>query len=200
MKHFCRLTLTMALIATVLFGCDSTVVEKQSQSPILQAKIEEGDHFPQSEVLAPVVSDLKDLSDNVVGTLDITNDANYTYLRTSFSHGWQLKTIKIFLGDHSDLPKLNGGMMDLEEFPLKFALAQPQMVNTISVNRGSLGNCFDVCIWFHAVQLNFFGQEVAQIDGWAHGTSVLNGFYKNYCNSSNSNVEVDHNTNEAPVL
>lgn len=191
MKNICQFTLTLVLMLGLLSSCDNGIVEKQSQAPDLHAKIEVGNQVPENMTQTPMVMDLKDLSDNVVGTLDVFNDANYVYLRQSFAHGWQLKSCKVFVGNHSDVPKVNGGMMDLEEFPLQMAMGTPEMVSTISLNRSNLTSCYDVCIWFHAVQLNFFGQEVAQIDGWASGNPILNGFYFNHCPSNNSNISVD---------
>ena len=185
MKRILKYTICALILGSSLTACDNATQPQPAtnDNAILQlkAKVEEGDQIPADLALAPVSNDLVDESGSVIGTLDVTEDANYVYLRNALVHGWQIKKLRIFIGNRQDIPIVNGGTMDVDEFPLKFDHSTPQMICTVSINRGSVTGCNDISVYFQAVQLNFFGTEIAQPEGWADGISILNGYYFNHC-------------------
>lgn len=186
MKDFAKIVLSFSLLAVLAFGCEREVIEPISDNSVaLEAKISPGNTV-STEVTAPAQIDLVDESSNVVGTLDVSNNSNFFYLYSSLSHGWLLTDAKIFAGDRNNLPKVNGSM-DLEELPFQMHLQNPSMTSTVQIPRGPLALCNDFAFWFRAQQFDFWGNVVASIEGWANGTSILDGHVFTYCAGSVAN-------------
>ena len=183
MKDLAKIVLSFSLIALLAFGCEREVIEPMSDNVVeAEAKISPGKTIT-TEATAAVQIDMIDESTTVVGTMDVSNDADFIYLYTALSHGWLLSDAKIFAGDRNNLPRINGDM-ELEELPYQMHLQNPSMSATIHIPRGSLAICTDVAFWFRAQQFDWWGNPVAQIEGWAHGTTILDGYVFNYCSGS----------------
>lgn len=197
MKDFAKIVLSFSMIALLAFGCERETIEPVAANDVaLEAKISPGNTVP---VLAtvPAQTDLVDESRNVVGTLNVSNDGNFIFLYTALSHGWLLTDAKFYAGHRNDLPKVNGNQMDLEELPFQMHLQNPAMTATMQIPRGPLALCNDIAVWFRAQQYDWWGNVTAQIEGWADGTSILNGYVFTYCAGSVPNNNHSNTGNSA---
>ena len=189
MKDFFKIILTFTLIATLAFSCEREAIEPNTTNDIeLEAKITVGNTVP-ALATSPIQQNLLNENGDIVGTLEVSNNTDFIYLATQFAHGWLLTDAKFYAGHRNNLPKVNGNEMDLEELPFQMHLQNPAAATTMQIPRSPLPMCTDYAVWFRAVQYDWWGNVAAQIEGWADGTAILNGFVFNYCAGSAPNVD-----------
>lgn len=191
------LTFAIALSALAILGssCEREIIEPQTEQVDLTARIIDVNNTPQNLCATPTQINLVDEGASILGTMEVSNTStDELILNNRMSHGWLLSDVMFFIGDRNDLPKGNSGIV-LEEMPYQFHLDNPRMNAIFRVAIGNQAPCFDITLWFRAKQLDFFGNTVAITEGWADGTSILDGHYMNFCptpcnvqNSSNQSA------------
>ena len=181
MKKLVTLAIAIATIAVLGSSCEREIIEPQSQDIDLTARVMDGNQAPQNTCATPQSVSLKEEAGNVIGTLEISNTStDEMFLNSRLNHGWLLTDVMFYVGDRNNLPKGNSDIV-LEEMPYQFHLANPRIQSIFQVPIGNQAPCFDVVFWFRAKQYNFFGQVVATTQGWADGTSILDGYYQSFC-------------------
>ncbi len=181
MKKLLTFAIILSSIAILGSSCEREIVQPQTDAVDLTARILDENITPINQCATPTQINLINEGGNVMGTLEVSNSStDEMYLSNRMSHGWLLSDVMFFIGDRNDLPKGNGGIV-LEEMPFQFHLGNPRMNAIFRVPIGNMAPCFDITLWFRAKQLDFFGNTVATADGWADGTSILDGHYLNFC-------------------
>ncbi len=181
MKKLFTFAIVIASVAVLGSSCEREVIQPETQNVDLTARVLDNSTTPQNLCATPVQSGLAEEGGNLIGTLDISNTStDKMFLDTRLTHGWLISDVMIFVGNRNDLPKGNGGIV-LEEMDYQFHFSNPRNQAVFQIPIGNQPPCFDVVVWFRAKQLNFFGQTVATTQGWADGTSILNGYYQNFC-------------------
>lgn len=178
MKRYIFLTTT--LLSLFFFGCEKEVIVPQTNDAPVVNLSTEGHIRPSVQCGSSAYTTLNNGATSY-GNVEILNNAEQVYILTDMNNGWLLQSVKIFVGNSVNLPKGFGGVIELEEFP--FQMIHPRMVDkyTYTLPVASLPTCFGVTIWAKAAQVNMFGQVTNQVDLWANGASVLNGFSFQYC-------------------
>lgn len=181
MKNLNLFILAIATIALFGTGCQREVIQTEASQADLSAHILNGTQTPTNLCATPTQLNLIDDGGTIVGTLEVSNNnQDELYLSTRFTHGWLMTDIMFFVGDRNDIPK-GDSKIELEELPFQFHLQSPKMSTEIRVPIGNQAPCFDISVWFRAYQYDFFGNPISEIEGWANGTSILNGFYSSFC-------------------
>lgn len=178
MKRFIFLTTT--LLSLFFFGCEKEVILPQTNDAPELSLSTEGHSRPVSQCGSSAFTTFNNGATSY-GSIEILNNAEQLFILTDMNNGWLLQNVKIFVGNPINLPKGYGGVIELEEFP--FQMIHTRMVDkyTYTLPIASLPTCFGVTIWAKAAQVNMFGQVTNQVDLWANGSSVLNGFSFQYC-------------------
>lgn len=178
MKRFTILTIT--LLSLAFFGCQKEIITPESNNEPIIAQSLEGHVRPVQQCGTSAFTTFNNGATSY-GSIEILNDAEQLYILTDMNNGWLLQSIKIFAGNTLDIPKAYGGTIELEEFP--FQMLHPRRVDkyTYTLPMASLPACFGVTIWAKATQVNMFGQVTNQVNLWANGSPVLNGFSFQYC-------------------
>jgi|GEM_PF-7051271 len=192
MKKLSLLVLAIATLTIFGTGCQREVIQPEAVQNDLTARILNENEAPTNLCASPSQFNLVSKSGSLVGTLEVSNsNQDELYLGTRFSHGWLMTDIMFYVGDRNDMPK-GDSKIELEEMPYQFHLQAPKMSTEIRVPIGNQAPCFDVVVWFRAAQYDFFGNPIGEIEGWADGTSILDGYYSSFCptpcNSANSNA------------
>lgn len=172
--------LTITLLSLTFFGCQKEIIAPEGNSEPVIAQSLEGHVRPVQQCGSSSFTTFVNAGTSY-GSIEILNDAEQLYILTDMNNGWLLQSTKIFAGTTTDLPKAYGGTIELEEFP--FQMLHPRRVDkfTYTLPMASLPACFGVTVWAKATQVNMFGQVTNQVNLWANGSPVLNGFSFQYC-------------------
>lgn len=182
MKKILTFAIAFAALAILGSSCERELVKPETNQTDLSARILDVNAITPTNLCAtPTQINLVDEGSNPVGTLEITNTStDELYLNNRMTHGWLLTDVMFFVGNRNDLPKGNSTIV-LEEMPYQFHLNNPRMSANFRVPIGNQAPCFDITLWFRAQQYDFFGNPVASTQGWADGTSILDGKYMSFC-------------------
>lgn len=173
-----RFTLILAFIALLAFGCTKEEILPET-NPVSQGSME-GVVRPTQQCGTSAFTTLKSGAADF-GSVEILNDDEQVFIITSMNQDWFLSDVKIYVGDPNAMPRGNGGVIQLEEFPLQYNHPNRVSEYTYTVNTAAMGACVGVTMWAHAVQLDMMGTEIGSIDLWANGTQTLNGYSFQYC-------------------
>lgn len=178
-----RLLFTLSLLAVLAFGCTSDAVKPKTEgaSPELWVGTEDGLLRPDQPCGNALNVDLVDAGNSIMGSIEVLNDNSNIYFLVSMNHGWLLQGVKIFAGEGLNIPKGNGGVMQLEEFPFQWAHNRMTGLNTYIISKSALPSCADIVLYAQGAQVDMFGNPVVTRELWGEGSPVLNGQTFNYC-------------------
>lgn len=107
------------------------------------------------------------------GTVDVTNDANYIYVKYSTTNGYVLKETHLYVGKCDSVP-VNKQMNPVPgRFPfISYHNKITTYLYKVPIKSIGLGNCG--CIAAHAavVKYNSNGQLIDSQTGWGNGVSI----------------------------
>jgi hypothetical protein len=174
-----RFIFTLSILALLAFSCQKECIRPESNTPT-EMKCVEGIFRPAQQCGASAFTTLKSAGADY-GSVEILNDAEQVYIITQMNADWFLADVKIFVGDANNIPRGNGGVIQLEEFPLQINHPGRVAEYTYTMNTANMGACVGVTVWARAVQMNMLGDEIASVDLWADGSQTLNGYSYQYC-------------------
>ena len=173
---------TLILLAALAFGCQKEVIRPEGQAgPELWSGSQDGIFRPDQQCGSSQFSDLVDGSATTYGTLEILNDEDNVYFLAEMNHGWMIQGVKVYAGDVLNLPKGNGGVMLLEEFPFQWVSSHLTGASTYTIAKNGLASCTDIVFYVQAVQTDMWGNPMNSMEVWGNGSGVLNGFSSSYC-------------------
>lgn len=176
---------TLLLIALIAFGCQKEIITPDNnQGPELWAGSQDGLFRPDQQCGSSQISDIVDENAVSFGSLEILNDEDNIYLLATMNHGWLLQGVKVYAGNSVNIPKGNGGAMQLEEFPFQWAHSRLTGASTYVISKNGLAGCTDFVFFAQAVQTDMWSNITQSRELWGDGNSVLNGFSANYCQGS----------------
>lgn len=121
----------------------------------------------------------------LVGTLDVTNDAQNLYVTYHFTGSWYAGATHLYVGSAAGLP-VNGQNVPVPgHFPYS-TIHNPMVQSyTYTIPLASLDPCYIIAAHADVYRLNSSGTVVQTETGWSFGTHFPGtnrwGWYSNYC-------------------
>ncbi|MEM7035696.1 MAG: hypothetical protein AAF570_01880 [Bacteroidota bacterium] len=176
-----HLSFLIALMAFVCFSCQSDSV-KPVPVQIKSVKFsQEGHNRPDLQCGSSMNQDLLNPSGAARGSIEVLNDDRDIYILAIMTQGWLIRSAKIFVGNSADLPRANGGGVEVEEFPYLILHSNPGSKFTYSIPTHGQPNCPEVAIQMQVDQVSFFGNVVASEILWADGAGSSSGKTFSFC-------------------
>ncbi|MEM7040939.1 MAG: hypothetical protein AAF570_28505, partial [Bacteroidota bacterium] len=141
----------------------------------------EGHHRPDAQCGPSTFTDLINSGQTAYGNLEVLNDGKNVYLLVNMNTGWLLKGLKVFAGDVANLPRGNGGNIEIEEFPYQVLHNRLMQKYTYVFPKGNLPVCSDIAVFAQVAQVDFFGNVQGNMNLWADGTQSSDGYTFNHC-------------------
>jgi hypothetical protein len=174
--------LTITLLTLFTFGCQKEVLTTDNQDRLVMGSVE-GHFRPAQQCGTSAFTNLVN-GGTSYGSLEILNDGENLYILTDMNDEWLLTNVKIFADNSVNLPKGSNGLIQMEEFP--FQMVHANMVDefTYTLPISGLPSCMGITVWAQASQVDMFGSVINQVNLWADGAAVLDGFSYQYCKGS----------------
>lgn len=179
MKKNINLILTAACLAFALSSCQKTSITELNQATTApQPKTDNGEILiggkePGEECTPTTVSLMAGQHINV-GSVSVTNDAEYIYVTYTTTGNWVLSQTHLYVGACHLIPVNNSGNPRIGHFPYRSGHANLNTY-TYRVPATAIINCG--CIAAHAVvkKLNGSGNVVQTETAWGNGTQITPG-------------------------
>ena len=120
----------------------------------------------------------------VYGELTVANHADSIRFLLVLEVGWFVDKIGIFVGNSSDIPRTQNGLINTIAFPVHHDPGPylNSCITSVAVSTHS-AQCYDVVYWCEVLELSFFTGPVqsSRRNLWAKQVPFANGFMVDYC-------------------
>ncbi|MBD3636350.1 MAG: hypothetical protein HUJ25_03335 [Crocinitomicaceae bacterium] len=119
-----------------------------------------------------------------IGSLDVTNDADYLYVTFNFTGDWYMGHTHLYVGDAAGIPVNGGGNPMPGQFPYQESHDPAVQSYTYTIPLAGLNECYAIAAHAEVMMINEEGEVVQTETGWSSGTGFSGnnwGWYSEYC-------------------
>jgi len=170
------LILAFAFLGLILSSCnkelETTLVDTDNIEIDDQGQLKCGSNNTVTICGNSLTKQLLNSSNTSRGTITVSNDANYLYVKYTGSNSWKFSQVNLYVGNCNNVPLTSSGTANINCYPYRYSNNCPFSSITYKIPLSKVGNCF--CVSAYAVGKLYKNGCWTTNTLWAQGQAVGN--------------------------